>query len=77
MATCKSCGARIQLVLTPAGKKLSLDAEPSAERGTVQVGGGYGVPLAGAELERARYERRALYVPHGVSCPQYWDWRRR
>jgi len=77
MATCRSCGARIEWGLTPSGKKLPLDAAPDRERGTVLLRGGYAVTLVGAELEAARRFRHDLYVSHYATCPQGSVWKRR
>ena len=77
MSNCKSCGAEIRWVRTPAGKMMPLDAKPTPEGNVVVVRGiGYagtskytGDPnlLPGEEFR---------YTSHFATCPQAGQHRR-
>ena len=75
-ARCLACGEPILVTLTVGHKRMPLNAEPSPS-GTIDVRGGYAIPLSGAELDRARFVGRRLYTPHRPDCNDFARWRNR
>lgn len=68
MDRCNSCDAAIRWVLTPKGKRMPLDPEPSPA-GNVLVEDGVGLTLGGDLLIAALHEERDLYTSHFATCP--------
>lgn len=75
---CQACTARILWVLTPAGRRMPLDEQPT-EDGTGNVviehvgGQTRGRVLTGAEMP----SQGPAYVPHHRTCPAAAEFRRR
>jgi hypothetical protein len=83
VVTCRSCAAPITWAVTPGGKAIPLDAEPTAEgnvrvvieqpHGTVRA---YVLgPLDVLLLDPP--EQAALRMPHHATCPDADAWRAR
>lgn len=77
MKKCRSCDAPIIWALTPSGRKVPLDAEPSPE-GNLRV---YDINnptvayLRPTDREAAKAGGQPLYISHFATCPQACVWR--
>jgi hypothetical protein len=79
---CRSCEASIYWVFTEHGKRMPIDADPSAAGNvvlTVRLGGRIAVVLPPESLfeDEAITELRqqARYTSHFVTCPHADEWR--
>lgn len=73
-ATCRSCGAAIVFLRTPAGRWLPVDPYPDPEHGNVADLGDGRCEVLGPEA-KARH-RGPLYRSHWSSCPSASSHRR-
>ena len=73
---CRSCRAPVIWAVTRAGKRIPLDAAPSATGNLVYVGQQLdGTEVVGAPRDGDPPEFR--YVSHFATCPDAGEWRRR
>lgn len=70
-SSCRSCGAPMLWVRTPAGRPMPLDPEPS-EDGNVEIVDGLAVVHHQPPLDHGD-----LYTPHFATCPDGATWSRR
>lgn len=72
MATCRSCGAAVRWELTPAGKRMPLDPEPSPQ-GNVAIYGGPAMVAVALTADQLAAHNVAidgpLYLSHFATCP--------
>lgn len=80
-STCRSCHAQILWAVTATDRRIPLDVDPRPD-GNIAKNGVYdpaGAPhvtiLTGGAIERARADRKELYVAHFVTCTDQ-RWRR-
>lgn len=82
MSRCRSCHAEILWVVTAAGRRMPVDAEP-VEGGNVAITGVNGrqqfaaVVLGPADRLRAELDDGRRYVSHYATCPDADQWRNR
>jgi hypothetical protein len=71
MGTCRTCGAEIRWMRTPAGKAIPLDFEPDPDGNVVirhRPAGAVAVVLGkGHPVQETRY------MPHHATCPNWKD----
>lgn len=65
MTTCRSCGAPIIWAITESGKRIPIDAGPTAE-GNIELKGERAHVLARDEV---RWPDTRYYTSHFVTCP--------
>lgn len=80
MSKCRSCGAKIIWIITPAGKKMPCDPEPvyfkPAQDGELRLVTANGTIARGTKAEKAE-DALCGYVSHFATCPNADKHRRR
>lgn len=74
MPTCNSCQAEVIWIVTTAGVRMPLDAQPVTEGRPLFVILPGGARVATAEDRRLH---RDLYMSHFATCPDGDSWRKR
>lgn len=78
---CRSCGAEIVWARSQLGKRIPLDAEPTADGNVILRPDGAAIVLSGAGLAEARANRSGrvgtLHRSHFATCPQAGEWRKK
>lgn len=73
---CRTCSAPVLWVrMAGSGKRMPLDAEPSA-RGNVRVVEGMATVLGAEDATGARAAGEELYLSHFVLCPDRRAWKK-
>jgi hypothetical protein len=72
MAACRSCEAPVIWAETTTGKKMPLDARPTAKGNLVFLAG-----VARGATDEDRRLKRPLYTSHFATCPDAATFRRR
>lgn len=67
--TCRSCGAPIVWGTTYAGKRMPIDATPTAMGNVRLFGDGRAMALGLTDIEAYRQAGIALYTSHFATCP--------
>lgn len=79
VAECRSCHAWVVWVITPKGKRMPLDAEPSVDGrfaftgGTVDDGRG---PVPSVVYNKGDTSTRPHFTSHYATCPEADSWRK-
>lgn len=73
--TCDHCGDLIRWMVTPAGKRMPVDAVPDRERGNVVVLGRQVAVLNPRQADAARARGVEAFLDHAVSCPYASRWK--
>ena len=79
MSACRSCGAAIVwLEIRPGGRRMPVDAEPSAKGNVIaDLTQAVGVVIPAAALAQVKADTpdEPLYVSHFATCPDADAWR--
>jgi hypothetical protein len=76
MATCRSCHAPVRWVLTAAGRRMPVDAEPDPA-GLVLVQDGQAMMMDAPASREDLQPGEQTYTSHYATCPQADQWRTR